>query len=88
VNSIDENCQSGNSTGMPRSKSAHALKMPGSELNPQDEHVVTLTQLLWIATSLLESDYEHEYLLALRLYEKVENFVYKRKKYRNKQRNI
>lgn len=55
-------------SNIPRSKSAHALK---SAFEGQDEHVVALSHLLWIAVSMLESDYEHEYLLALRVLEKV-----------------
>lgn len=68
MNSIDENYQTTNAA-IPRSKSAHALKLNGD--NQLDEHVVALSQLLWIAVSMMESDYEHEYLLALRLFEKV-----------------
>lgn len=60
--------EEGSATNLPRSKSAHALKTVGEG---QDEHMTALSQLLWIAVSLLESDYEHEFLLALRLLEKV-----------------
>lgn len=60
--------EEGSTANLPRSKSAHALKTVGEG---QDEHMTALSQLLWIAVSLLESDYEHEFLLALRLLEKV-----------------
>lgn len=60
----------GGPVNLPRSKSAQTLKML-NETGNIDEHVVTLSQLLWIAISMLESDYEHEFLLALKLLEKV-----------------
>lgn len=37
----------------------------------QDDKLSILAQLFWIAVCLLESDYEHEFLLALRLLERV-----------------
>ena len=37
----------------------------------QDDKLAILAQLFWIAVCLLESDYEHEFLLALRLLERV-----------------
>uniref|UniRef100_A0A915J263 Protein furry n=1 Tax=Romanomermis culicivorax TaxID=13658 RepID=A0A915J263_ROMCU len=70
VNSIDENI----AVNIPRSKSAHAFKAmldANGVSSGQDEHVVALSQLLWMAVSIMESDYEHEYLLALRLFEKL-----------------
>lgn len=54
---------------LPRSKSALTLKCVTEE--EQDDHMVTLTQLLWIALSMLESDLEHEFLLSLRLLDKL-----------------
>lgn len=33
----------------------------------QDDKLTILAQLFWLAVSLLESDYEHEFLLAVRL---------------------
>ena len=37
----------------------------------QDDKLSILAQLFWVAVCLLESDYEHEFLLALRLLERV-----------------
>jgi len=37
----------------------------------QDDKLTILAQLFWLAASLLESDYEHEFLLALRLLSRV-----------------
>lgn len=37
----------------------------------QDDKLSLLAQLFWIAICLMESDYEHEFLLALRLLERV-----------------
>lgn len=37
----------------------------------QDDKMTILAQLFWLAVSLLESDYEHEFLLALRLLSRV-----------------
>ena len=54
---------------LPRSHSAQSLKQlqdPGA-----DDKLILLTQLFWIAVSLLESDYEHEFLLAVNLLDKV-----------------
>lgn len=39
--------------------------------NTQDDKMTILAQLFWLAVSLLESDYEHEFLLALRLLARV-----------------
>lgn len=39
----------------------------------QDDKLSTMAQLFWIAVCLLESDYEYEFLLALRLLERVLN---------------
>ena len=52
--------------GLPRSKSAQALMPEG-----QEKHVRSLSQLLWIATSLLESEQEHELALGLQLVQKL-----------------
>lgn len=37
----------------------------------QDDKLTILAQLFWLAVSLLESDFEHEFLLALRLLSRV-----------------
>lgn len=58
------------STNLSRSRSAQSLKLLGDS-SSQDDKMTILAQLFWIAVSLLESDYEHEYLLALRLLSRV-----------------
>ncbi|XP_028968950.1 protein furry [Galendromus occidentalis] len=52
-----------------RSRSALSLKV-GEEVTQEDKTNLLL-QMFWIAVSVLDSDYEHEFLLALRLLEKV-----------------
>lgn len=64
----DEARLRGNSLG--RSRSALSLKM-ADEQYTQEDKTTLLAQFFWIAVSLLDSDYEHEFLLALRLLEKV-----------------
>uniref|UniRef100_A0A914W2H8 Protein furry n=1 Tax=Plectus sambesii TaxID=2011161 RepID=A0A914W2H8_9BILA len=59
---------SSQANNLPRSKSAQALK---SVPEGQEEHMAAMSQLFWIATSMLESDFEHEYLLALHLLDKM-----------------
>ncbi|KAJ8924572.1 hypothetical protein NQ315_000721 [Exocentrus adspersus] len=49
-----------------RSRSAQSLKLLGDTAT-QDDKLTILAQLFWLAVSLLESDYEHEFLLAVRL---------------------
>lgn len=58
------------STNLSRSRSAQSLKMMADQTTLDDKMTV-LSQLFWIAVSLLESDYEYEFLLAMRLMEKV-----------------
>ena len=50
-----------------RSRSAQSLKI----LDNQDDKMTILVQLFWICLAVLESDYEHEFLLGLRLLEKI-----------------
>lgn len=42
-----------------------------STIITQDDKMTILAQLFWLAVSLLESDYEHEFLLACRLLARV-----------------
>lgn len=56
---------------MSRSRSAQSLKLLGTDTAIQDDKMTILAQLFWLAVSLLESDYEHEFLLALRLLSRV-----------------
>ncbi|XP_064619246.1 protein furry-like isoform X4 [Lineus longissimus] len=58
------------STNLSRSRSAHSLKNL-SDLSTQDDRLTILSQMFWLATCLLESDYEYEFLLAIRLIQKV-----------------
>ncbi|GAB0086169.1 protein furry [Sergentomyia squamirostris] len=57
-------------SSLSRSRSAQSLKHLG-DTGTQDDKMTILAQLFWLAVSLLESDYEHEFLLALRLLARV-----------------
>ncbi|KAL9906690.1 microtubule binding protein furry isoform 3-T3 [Glossina fuscipes fuscipes] len=57
-------------SALSRSRSAQSLKMLGDTAT-QDDKMTILAQLFWLSVSLLESDYEHEFLLALRLLTRV-----------------
>ncbi|XP_017780111.1 PREDICTED: protein furry isoform X2 [Nicrophorus vespilloides] len=57
-------------SNLSRSRSAQSLKMLGDSAT-QDDKMTILAQLFWLSVSLLESDYEHEFLLALRLLARV-----------------
>ena len=59
------------STGnLPRSHSAQSLKQQQDQQSHEDKLTI-LSQLFWIAISLLDSDYDHEFHLAVRLLDKV-----------------
>ncbi|KAL3276200.1 hypothetical protein HHI36_020918 [Cryptolaemus montrouzieri] len=57
-------------SNLARSRSAQSLKLLGDSAT-QDDKMTILAQLFWLAVSLLESDYEHEFLLAVRLLNRV-----------------
>lgn len=57
-------------SALSRSRSAQSLKMLGDTAT-QDDKMTILSQLFWLSVCLLESDYEHEFLLALRLLTRV-----------------
>lgn len=57
-------------SNLSRSRSAQSLKLLGDSAT-QDDKMTILAQLFWLSVSLLESDYEHEFLLALRLLSRV-----------------
>ncbi|KAK9877860.1 hypothetical protein WA026_020090 [Henosepilachna vigintioctopunctata] len=57
-------------SNLARSRSAQSLKLLGDSAT-QDDKMTILAQLFWFAVSLLESDYEHEFLLAVRLLKRV-----------------
>lgn len=58
-------------SSLSRSRSAQSLKLLGDSAATQDDKLTILAQLFWLAVSLLESDYEHEFLLAVRLLARV-----------------
>lgn len=70
--SVSELERSNNKFGsaLSRSRSAQSLKMLGDTAT-QDDKMTILSQLFWLSVCLLESDYEHEFLLALRLLTRV-----------------
>merc|ERR550517_962704 len=60
-------------TNLARSRSAQSLKI--QDQASQEDKMNVLVQLFWICIAILESDYEHEFLLGLRLLEKVEKIL-------------
>merc|ERR1719334_942130 len=56
-------------TNLARSRSAQSLKI--QDQASQEDKMNVLVQLFWICIAILESDYEHEFLLGLRLLDKV-----------------
>ncbi len=56
-------------TTLSRSRSAQSLKIQDQVV--QDDKMNILVQLFWICLAVLESDFEHEFLLGLRLLEKI-----------------
>lgn len=61
----------GAASSLSRSRSAQSLKLMSTDSVTQDDKMMILAQLFWLGVSLLESDYEHEFLLALRLLARV-----------------
>ena len=58
-------------TNLSRSRSAQSLKNSVHDPQGTEDRLTILLQLFWIAVSLLESDYEYEFLLAVKFLEKV-----------------
>ena len=56
-------------SALSRSRSAQSLKL--QDQATQDDKMNILVQLFWICLAVLESDYEHEFLLGLRLLENI-----------------
>ena len=56
-------------TNLARSRSAQSLKV--QDQASQEDKMNVLVQLFWICISILQSDYEHEFLLGLRLLDRV-----------------
>ena len=61
---------SGN-TNLMRSRSTVSLKHVSPDFTNQEDKMNTLTQMFWITISLMESDFEYEFLLAVKLLDKV-----------------
>ncbi|XP_042223634.1 protein furry-like [Homarus americanus] len=58
------------SSNLSRSRSAQSLKQLADQSSADDKMTV-LAQFFWIAVSMLESDYDYEFILAMRLLDKV-----------------
>ena len=63
------------STNLSRSRSAQSLKASQDAQGPEDR-LSLLLQMFWISVSLLESDYEYEFLLAVGFLDKVSDLFY------------
>ena len=60
------------SSSMLRSRSSQSLRPSHDVSGPAaDDRLTVLVQMFWISVSLLESDFEYEFLLAVRLLDKV-----------------
>ena len=66
---LQANTATNNSLG--RSRSAQSLKLQQQDQASQDDKMNILVQLFWICLAVLDSDYEHEFLLGLRLLENI-----------------
>ncbi|XP_041356858.1 protein furry-like isoform X3 [Gigantopelta aegis] len=68
-------CTEGDSrrSNLARSRSAQSLK--NLDQNGTEDKQTLVTQMFWIAVSLLESDYEYEYALAVHLLDKILNHM-------------
>ena len=62
-------------TNLSRSRSVQSLKNASQEVVGQEDKLTILSQLFFVAVTLLESDYEYEFLLAVRLLDKVSVFI-------------
>jgi len=61
-----------NNSNLLRSRSSQSLRQtPDVTSLTGDDRLTVLVQMFWISVSLLESDFEHEFLLAVRLLDKV-----------------
>ncbi|XP_054735462.1 protein furry-like [Anastrepha obliqua] len=70
MSEMERNAAKFGGSALSRSRSAQSLKMLGDSAT-QDDKMTILAQLFWLSVSLLESDYEHEFLLAVRLLTRV-----------------
>ncbi|XP_014285726.3 protein furry isoform X3 [Halyomorpha halys] len=64
-------CSPRYNTNLTRSRSAQSLRLLGDSAATQEDKMTLLSQLFWLSLSLLQSDYEHEFLLALRLLDRL-----------------
>lgn len=64
-------CNSMASLTIARSQSAQSLKHLADDSYTPDDRNSMLAQFFWISVIMLETDYEHEFLLALRVFDKV-----------------
>jgi len=78
---------------MSRSRSSQSLRGPSHDVattagaTDDDARLTVLVQMFWISVSLLESDFEYEFLLAVRLLDKVSHAMsccLRRLKYKKK----
>ena len=63
--------RSSTQNSLSRSRSAQSLLKIQDLAPTQDDKMSILVQLFWICLAVLESDYEHEFLLALRLLDQI-----------------
>jgi len=59
------------SSSVSHSKSNQSLKMLNDTLTSPEDRTTLLAQFFWISIAMLETDYEHEFLLTLRLLDKI-----------------
>jgi len=66
-----------NNSSMLRSRSSQSLRQTPADMTglPSDERLTVLVQMFWISVSLLESDFEYEFLLAVHLLDKVRSSI-------------
>lgn len=60
-------------SNIPRSRSAQSLK--NADQGGTEDKLTIVAQMFWIAVSLLESDYEYEFLLAVQLLQRVSKLI-------------
>lgn len=60
-------------SNLSRSRSTQSLKHP-QDPSGFDDRLTILSQMFWISVSMMESDFEYEFLLAVRLLEKVSGY--------------
>ncbi|KAL1131070.1 hypothetical protein AAG570_012307, partial [Ranatra chinensis] len=70
LDTTESRCPTKYTTNLCRSRSAQSLKLLGDSAS-QDDKMTILAQLFWLSLSLLQSDYEHEFLLAIRLLDRL-----------------